>query len=130
MEDELKERVAVLEKELLKVKKRSIWVFGTIAIIFSFFNSLVISRTDSFKKIFDDLLDGEPLPIITEFILSFGNYLMYANLVLPVIVIWVCLRKVEVTPVLLGSLIISLAIELFFVIVAFFAPMFFLINSM
>ena len=39
-------------------------------------------------------------------------------------------KKRSIALLLLGALIISLSIELFIVIVAFFAPMFHLINSM
>jgi hypothetical protein len=130
MSRELEERVTELESELVKVKKRSTWIFGICATIFSFFNASVLSKIDHFKKIFDDLLDGEPLPGLTNLVLGFGHYLMYSNLLLPFIIIGICLKFKKLAPILLGTLIISLCIELLVVIIAYFLPMISTINKM
>ena len=127
---ENEEKIEALEKKVDSLQKQTIWTFGGCAVFLALFNSYLLVQSPKFAKIFDDLLDGAPLPGITEVFIGKGSLIMTGTVVVPLLVILFSWKVRSYTFAVLGALIFSLFVELALIISALIFPILHLINSL
>jgi hypothetical protein len=105
--------------------------FAAVVVGLSYPNIHCALRIGAVRQVFDDMLGGKPLPLITSFAFQAQPFLLAISVLVPVIaVVAVCICRTPRSLYIFGCLILLQFIELYFMWHVVSAPLLAIVSGM